>query len=133
MTCMTVQRSILRIDASLIEIFPYSFIFDFKKFWRRRALIARRISFSETTLSPGGELGFESFFAFYLTPFAAARFTGFGFPCIFFFFPLKIVCRGVLFCFAGPHLLMAVTVGAAVVGGPGTSTGAISHGLMIDV
>ena len=48
-------------------------------FGRSRALIARRISFSETILSPGREYDFEAFFAFDLAPFAAARFTGVGF------------------------------------------------------
>ena len=85
------RRSVLRVDANSIAVFPHSFIFASKKFWRRRALIVRRIYFSETTLSPGRELVFEAFFAFDLAPFAAARFTGVGLPFILFFFPLKIV------------------------------------------
>ena len=129
------RHSVLRLDANLIAIYPHSFIFVFKIFWRRRALIARRIYFSETTLSPGRELGFEAFFAFDLALFVAARFTGVGLPCIFFFLPLKIVCREFLFRFRNPLLLMASSVGTEVAGGAsaGTSTGAISHGLMLDV
>ena len=87
----------------------------------------RCISFSETTLSPGIELGFEAFFAFDHAPFVAARFTGVGVTCILFVFPLKIFFREVIFHFGRPLLLMTVVVGAAVSGGTGASTGAISR------
>ena len=53
-------------------------------------MIASCISFSETTLYPGRELFFETFFAFDLVPFAAARFAGVGLPYILFFSALKI-------------------------------------------
>ena len=85
--------------------------------------------FSETTLSPGRELGFNDFFAFDLAPFAAAQFTGVGLPWIFYFFHLKIDRREVLFCFGRPLLWTASAVGAAVAGG----SGAIYCGLMLDV
>ena len=77
-------------------------------------------------------MGFEAFFAFDLAPFVAERFTGFGLPCILFFFPLKIVCCEVLFRFGSPLLLMYGAVGAAVTGGAGARTGAISRGFMLD-
>ena len=96
-------------------------------------MIARRISFSGTTLSSGRELGFEAFFAFDLAPFAAARFTCVGLPYIFFFFSIKRFLREVLFCFGRPLLLMTGDVGAEVVDGAGASTGAISRGSMLDV
>ena len=96
------------------------------------SLIARHISFSETTLSPGIELGFKAFFAFGLAPFAVARFKGVGLTCIFFLLPLKRVLREVLFRFGRPLLLMADAVGAAVAGGSVASTGAISRGSMFD-
>ena len=95
-------------------------------------MIARRISFSETTLSPGRELGFEAFLDFDLSPFVAERITVVGVICIFFFSPLKIVSREVLFHFRCPLLLMASYVGATVSVGSGASTGAISCGSMID-
>ena len=82
MTCMTVWRSVLRFDATSIAIFPHYFIFAFKNFCRSRALIARRIYFLKKTLSPGRESGFVVFFAFDIVPFAAARFTGVGVPCM---------------------------------------------------
>ena len=96
-------------------------------------MIANHIFFSETTLSPRRESGFEAFFAFDHTPFAEARFTGVGLPCILFFFPLKIFCREVLFRFRCPLLLMAGAVGAAVAGGAGASTGDIYRGSIFDV
>ena len=131
--CMNVWRSVLSIDATSIEIFPHYFIFDFKKFWRKGDLIARRISLSKTTLSPRRELGFEDFLAFDIAPFATASFTGVGFPWIFFFFYLKRFCREFLLRFGRPLLLISGAIGAAVTGGANASTGAISCGLMFDV
>ena len=132
MTCMTVWRSVLRVETTPIKISPHSFIFTFKKLWRRRALVARRIYFLETTFYPGRELGFEAFFAFYLAPFVASCFTGVGVPCIYSSSPQKIR-HEVLFRFERPLLLMAGAVGAAVAGGDGASTGDISRGPMLDV
>ena len=63
---------------------------------------------------PGRELGFEAFFAFDLAHFAAARFTGVGLTRIFFFFPLKRVCREFIFYFGSTLLLMTGDVGAVV-------------------
>ena len=80
-----------------------------------------------------GENFFEAFFDFGLTPFVAARFTGVGVPCIFFFLPLKRVICEVFFRFRRPLLLMAGAVGTAVDGGAGASTGVISCGSMLDV
>ena len=93
----------------------------------------RLIFFLEMTLSPGRESGFEAFFAFYLTPFVTERFTGVKVPCILLLFPLKRVCREVLFFFGSPLLLMEGAIGAAVAVGAVASTGAISRGLMPDV
>ena len=62
-----------------------------------------------------------------------ARFTGFGMPYIFFFFPLKIVRREVLFRFGCPLLLMAGDIGDTVAGGAGDSNGAIPCVSMIYV
>ena len=136
-TCMTIQRFVLRVDANLIAIFPHYFIFAFKKFWRRRTFIVRRTSFSETTLSPGRELGLEALFDFELVSFVAVCFTYVGVQWIFFFLSLKIFFREVIFRFRRPLLLMAGVVGAAVAGSAGastsTSTGAIYRGSMLDV
>ena len=96
-------------------------------------MIARRISFLLTILSPGRELGFEAFFAYDLAPFAAAQFTVVGLPFILFFFNLKIVFREVFFRFGRPLLVMANAIGAAVAGGLGASTGVISLGSMLYV
>ena len=62
-----------------------------------------------------------------------AHFTGVGLTYIFFFLPLKIVYREVLFPFRRPLLLTAGAVGTAVAGGAGDNTGAISRGSMLDV
>ena len=62
-----------------------------------------------------------------------ARFTGVGLPWIFFFSPLKIFLREVIFRFGRPLLLMAGAVSAAVAGGAGASTGAISRESMLYV
>ena len=95
-------------------------------------MIARRIYFSETTLSPGRELDFESFFTFDLSPVAAAHFKCVELTCTVFFSPLKRVGCEVLFRFRFPLLLMAGVVGAAVAGGAGASNVAIYRGLMLD-
>ena len=84
-------------------------------------------------LSPGRELVFEAFFTYDLAPFEAACFTCAGLNCIFFFFPIKIICREVLFCFGSPLLLMDGEVGVTVVGGVGASTGTTYCESMLDV
>ena len=96
-------------------------------------MIARHTYFLENTLSPERELGFGAFYVFEIVHFSAARFTCVGLPCILFFFPLKRVCHEVIFRFGRPLLLLAGAIGAAVADGAGASTGAISHGLMLDV
>ena len=58
MTCMNIWRSVLRFDATLIASSPHYFIFVFKKFWRRRDLIARRIYFSKKDLVSWERLSF---------------------------------------------------------------------------
>ena len=93
----------------------------------------RCIYFSETTLSPGKEMGFEAFFSFDLAHFMVARFNGVGVPCIFFLVLLKRVIHEVFFRFWHPLLLIAGAIGAAVAGGAGASTGAISRGSMLDI
>ena len=133
MTCMTVGCFVFRVNATSISIFPHSFIFVFKKFWIRWALMVRRISLSETILYPGRELGFEAFSDFDPAPFVTVYFTGVGVPWIFFFLPLKRVFCEVLFHLGRPLLLMAGDVCAAVAGGTGSSTGVISRLLMFDV
>ena len=132
MTCMIVRRSVLRVSSTSIKIFSHYFIFMIKKYWRRRALIARHISFSETALYPWSELAIEAFLAFKIVPFSATRFTGVWLPCILFLFHPKRVCHEVRFCFGNTLLLMDGAVGAAVAGGAGASTGAISHWSMLD-
>ena len=82
---------------------------------------------------PGRELGFEAFFAFDLAHFAAARFKGVGLTRIFFFFPLKRVCREFIFYFGSTLLLMTGAVGAVVAGGADARTGDISCGSMLGV